>query len=259
MPGHIHGFHSIEEALKGGEIRGKLLYSRAKGRCADLIALAGRAGVRAIHVNDADLDRYCDRKKHRGAVLVYEGDLKKTVTHKTDAHPPRDTGNREDLKSLLPQLDHEGALVLVLDEITDPHNYGAILRCADQFGADLVITPRHHSARETETVASTSAGAHIYVRQLIVPNIAGALDTLKDAGFWVYGADMGGEPVDAVDFAQKTVLVMGSEGKGMRRLVKESCDVIVGIPSRGKIDSLNVSVATGIILYEIRRQGQKST
>ena len=147
----------------------------------------------------------------------------------------------------------DGALVLILDGITDPHNLGAILRSADQFGVDLVLIPERRSVQANETVVKVSSGAAQYVPVSVVTNLTREIKTLKDNGFWIYGADMNGSSSYEEKFASRTAIVMGSEGDGISNLVRKNCDYITSIPMRGHIDSLNVSVATGILLYEFRR------
>jgi 23S rRNA (guanosine2251-2'-O)-methyltransferase len=147
--------------------------------------------------------------------------------------------------------------VVILDSITDPHNVGAILRSCDQFGASLVVIPEHNSASDiagNEVIGRTSAGASAWVPVAIVNNLVRAAEQLKQAGFWIYGADAGGSPLGEAKFSGKTAIIMGSEGTGMSRLLREKCDVILSIPTCGKLDSLNVSVAAGVLLYEIHRQ-----
>ena len=154
---------------------------------------------------------------------------------------------------------HTGCTVVVLDSVTDPHNVGAIIRSADQFGAALVIMPERHSANnvnDNDVIARSSAGASSWVPVSVVTNLVRTVEKLKSNGFWVYGADAGGVSVEEGKFFKKSVLVMGSEGTGISRLLKEQCDSIVSIPTCGKIDSLNVSVATGVLLYEIYRQSK---
>ncbi|WDV45440.1 23S rRNA (guanosine(2251)-2'-O)-methyltransferase RlmB [Clostridiaceae bacterium M8S5] len=149
----------------------------------------------------------------------------------------------------------EDPFIVVLDEIADPHNLGAIMRTAECVGAHGIIIPKRRSVGLTATVAKTASGAMEYVKVSKVTNIADTIKYLKEKGIWVYGADMDGE-----DYYYNTnmkgpiALVIGSEGKGMKRLVKESCDLIVKIPMKGKVTSLNASVAAGILLYEIRKQ-----
>ncbi|MBN2736514.1 MAG: 23S rRNA (guanosine(2251)-2'-O)-methyltransferase RlmB [Spirochaetales bacterium] len=239
MAEYIFGFHSIEEMLSSGGSGGVLLYSKEKGRITHLIDLARDKNVPVKQVDDDELDRLCDRKKHKGILLMVE-------------RAPG--GHRRDYRDAIEDIEKDNALVLLLDGITDPHNFGAILRSADQFAVDLVLTTSKRSARETETVASTSSGANVYVRQSIVPNLIHAIEELKKQGYWIYGAEMGGEAAPDLDLKGKVALVMGSEGKGIRRLIKENCDFLISIPTMGHVDSLNVSVAAGILLYEVRRQ-----
>ena len=149
--------------------------------------------------------------------------------------------------------DDQGALVLILDGITDPHNLGAILRSADQFGVDLVMIPERRSVQANETVVKGSSGAAQYVPVSVVTNLNREIEVLKKNGFWVYGADMKGTSSYSEKFSSRTAIVMGSEGCGMSNLVRKNCDYIVSIPMQGHIDSLNVSVAAGILLYEFRR------
>lgn len=151
--------------------------------------------------------------------------------------------------------------VLILDSITDPHNVGAILRSCDQFGVSLVIMPQRRGVSNVDgndIIARTSAGASNWVPVTVVPNLVRAAHQLKAAGFWLYAADAGGETVQRISFAPKSAIIMGSEGSGISRLLKNQCDSVVSIPTCGKIDSLNVSVAAGVLLYEVYRQSQQS-
>ncbi|MDR3139110.1 MAG: 23S rRNA (guanosine(2251)-2'-O)-methyltransferase RlmB, partial [Treponema sp.] len=143
---------------------------------------------------------------------------------------------------------------LILDEITDPHNYGAILRSCDQFGADLVISRNRRGAKHAGVIAQTSAGAVSWVPAAETPNLPRAVEDLKAAGFWIYGADMKGEALYTRDLRGRVAVVLGSEGQGVSRLLRERCDAMIAIPAMGRIDSLNVSVAAGIFLYEVIRQ-----
>ena len=184
-------------------------------------------------------------RDHRGIVLVAAGDKQKSE-------------NRIDFDQWLSGLDEESRqTVIVLDSITDPHNVGAIIRSCDQFGASLVIMPARRGANdfeENEIIARSSAGSSAWVPVSVVTNLVRTVQQLKEAGFWVYGADAGGQSVQKIQFGKKTVIIMGSEGSGIARLLEEQCDSIVSIPTCGKIDSLNVSVAAGVLLYEIYRQ-----
>ena len=147
----------------------------------------------------------------------------------------------------------QGALVIILDGITDPHNLGAILRSADQFSADLVLIPERRSVQANETVVKVSSGAAQYVPLAVVTNLTREIKTLQEHGFWVYGADMAGDGSYDASFSDRTAIVMGSEGSGISSLVRKNCDHIISIPMHGHIDSLNVSVAAGILMYEFRR------
>ncbi|MGE5681069.1 MAG: 23S rRNA (guanosine(2251)-2'-O)-methyltransferase RlmB [Bacillota bacterium] len=146
-------------------------------------------------------------------------------------------------------------LLLALDSIQDPHNLGAILRSAECSGVDGVILTKHNSASVTETVVKTSAGASEHIPIAKVSNLSQALKELKEAGFWIAGSYLeGAKDYSEMDYKMPVVLVMGNEEKGLRRLTAENCDFLIKIPMKGKIQSLNVSVATGVILFEIQRQ-----
>lgn len=245
----ITGFHAIEEQLRAIEKEKKsagfrIVHSKPGPRVKKILAEAAKLGIPAQETPDENLDQMVasipvTARDHRGIVLVMEN-------AEQDA-PLRIDECVKELK------DREEALVLVLDSITDPQNVGAIIRSADQFGVDLVILPERRGATDFEVISRTSSGASSWVKIVLVTNLVRAVEQLKEAGFWVYGADAGGNPAQDMKMAGKTALVMGSEGSGMARLLKEKCDAIVSIPTSGKLDSLNVSVAAGILLYEIRR------
>jgi 23S rRNA (guanosine2251-2'-O)-methyltransferase len=239
----ITGFHSIEERIKSsksaGTACGPLLVAKAGPRARELVTLAVDSKVRIDRIGAFELDRIAP--DNRGIALQVEDVFKNNANLSLD----------EFLSALGDRAD---VLALILDEITDPHNYGAILRSCDQFGVDLVISRNRRNAKHADVISKTSAGTVSWVPQAEVPNLVRAAEQLKDAGFWLYGADMQGEPVYAKDLRGRVALVLGGEGTGLSRLLRECCDGLVGIPSRGKIDSLNVSVAAGVLLYEVRRQ-----
>ena len=239
MAEHVLGFHSIEEALKKGAGSSTLLISRESTRISLIRELAEKKGVPVSEVADAELTRLCGSDAHRGALLVMDRPT---------------SAMRSSLRRHLSELEGENALVLVLDGVTDPQNLGAILRSADQLGVDLVVIPARRSAQENQTVSKVSSGASEYVQLVVVPNIPSSLDLLKENGFWTFGAEAGGQGVQTADLKGKVCLVMGSEGAGLHRLVREKCDVLVSIPTAGHVDSFNVSVAAGILMYEVRRQ-----
>ncbi len=165
----------------------------------------------------------------------------------------------ENLDSLLEKTagkqGEEKPFLLILDEITDPHNIGALIRTAECAGVDGIILPKHHAASLTDTVVKTSAGAVEHIPVSRVTNIANTLERLKEDGYWIIGTDGEAEKqYNEIDYTSPVAVIIGAEGKGMRRLVKEKCDFLVRIPLRGKIDSLNASVAGAIVMYEVVRQ-----
>jgi 23S rRNA (guanosine2251-2'-O)-methyltransferase len=235
---YITGFHAMEELLRAGKARGCTLLVAAPGpRVKRIVELAAKSGVDVRKVQSTELDSVAP--DHRGAALVLK-----------EAPKASELDLAEWLASSLP----EKAIVIILDHIEDPHNLGAILRSADVFGVDLVIMPERRAAKETDTVARASAGAIAYVPVATVSNLARALESLKDKGFWTYAADMGGQALPTADLSDRVALVMGSEGSGVSRLLKERCDGILSIPQHGHVDSLNVSVAAGVFMYELRRR-----
>jgi 23S rRNA (guanosine2251-2'-O)-methyltransferase len=234
---YLTGFHAIEERIKSGSPCGPLLVAKSGPRAKEIEKLAIGSKIRLERVGTFELDRIAP--DNRGIALQVEDD---------------DGSADISLDDFIANLDKENALVLILDEITDPHNYGAILRCCDQFGVDLVLGRSRRSAKHAAVISQTSAGAVSWVPQAETPNLVRAVEDLKEAGFWIYGADMEGEPVYEKDLKGRVALVLGSEGSGISRLLRERCDAMVGIPSVGRIDSLNVSVAAGVLLYEVMRQ-----
>jgi len=234
----ICGFHAVEESLRSGA-PGSLLISRSDSRVEALKDLARDRGVEVRPVSVKELNRICGHDRHQGVVLLSERSpllVKKS------------------LQDTLAAIDGSSPLILLLDELNDPHNLGAILRSADQLAVDLVVTTIHRSVSQTPVVIRASAGASRYVPLLAVANLVQALETFKRYGYWIYGADVAGKSLAAQHFDGPVALVMGGERRGLRRLVKNRCDFLVRIPARGRVDSFNVSVAAGILLYEVRRQ-----
>jgi 23S rRNA (guanosine2251-2'-O)-methyltransferase len=235
---YLSGFHAIEERIKSGRPCGALLAAKPGPRARELLSLAKSRKIRVNRVGTSDLDRLAP--EHRGIVL--EVDEPGRVSEISLEGYIAGLGSRKD------------ALALILDEITDPHNYGAILRSCDQFGADIVITRHRRTAKHADIIARTSAGASAWVQAAETANLPRAAELLKDAGFWIYGADMEGEALYERDLSGRVAVILGGEGAGISRLLRESCDAMIAVPSLGRIDSLNVSVAAGVILYEILRQ-----
>ena len=235
---YLTGFHAIEERIKSGRPCGPLFVAKAGPRAKEIVTLAVDKKIRLERTGAYDLDGIAP--DNRGIALQVE-----------------DEGGDAEIsfESFLDNLgDRKNALVLVLDEITDPHNYGAILRCCDQFAVDLVIMRNRRNAKHAAVISQTSAGAVSWVAQAETPNLVRAIEDLKKCGFWIYGADMDGETVYNKDLNGRIAIVLGSEGSGISRLILEKCDGIIGIPAAGRIGSLNVSVAAGVLLYEVMRQ-----
>jgi len=239
---YLTGFHAIEERIKSGRPCGSLLVAKPGPRARSLTLLANEKKIRLARVGTAELDHLAPN--HRGIALeVLESGTETEITLEEFLESLE---KREDTK--------QDALVAVLDEITDPHNYGAILRSCDQFGVDLVLTRHRRIAKHADIISKTSAGASAWVPQAETANLPRAVEELKEAGFWIYGADMDGENAHERDLCGKTAIILGGEGAGLSRLLRENCDAIISIPSLGRIDSLNVSVAAGVLFYEVTRQ-----
>ena len=243
---YLSGFHAIEERIKTGRGCGSLLVAKPGPRAQTIVSLAVERKIPLQRVGTAELDRMVP--DHRGIALEVD-----------EVSTSPEISIEEFLERLSQQNDSDNAnvLVAVLDEITDPHNYGAILRSCDQFGVDLVISRYRRTAKHADVIAKTSAGAVSWVTQAETANLPRAVQQLKEAGFWIYGTDTEGENSYQRDLRGKTALILGGEGSGISRLLRESCDAMITIPSRGRIDSLNVSVAAGVLFYEVMRQRAK--
>ena len=237
------------KAVGGGKAPGlrlKILYAKQGPRVKKILAQAEKLSVTIEQRTDAELDKLTAPlpeylQNHRGIILIDER--------------PQEQAPKLSADALLAALaSREKAFVVVLDSITDPHNTGAIIRSADQFAVDAVVLPERRSAGDFQTVSKISAGAAAWVPLLYTANLVRTVEELKHNGFWVFGADAQGEPLPHTKFPDKTILIMGSEGSGISRLLKASCDSFTAIPTSGKLDSLNVSVAAGILMYEVRRQ-----
>ncbi|MEZ5741375.1 MAG: 23S rRNA (guanosine(2251)-2'-O)-methyltransferase RlmB [Burkholderiaceae bacterium] len=235
----LHGFHVVIGRLRRAPDTITELYlddSRADPRMAEIKRLAESAGVRPMAVDGERLDRLCRNKRHQG-VVAFTG---------ADFTPPS-------LEELIEKIEGP-ALLLVLDGVTDPRNLGACLRVADGAGAHGVIAPKDHACQLTEAAVQTASGAAESVPYLMVTNLGRALDTLNEADIWTVGtADEAESSLYEVDLPESIAWVLGAEGKGLRRLTRERCDLLVHIPMAGAVSSLNVSVASGIALYETVR------
>ena len=232
------GIHSVREALRAGAPVRWIAVNRERqdARVQELLDLARVAGVPVRNEPRAALDRMAAGGMHQGVIAQAEA---------------RPVLELEDLLAAA----STPALLLALDGIEDPHNVGAILRSACATGVDGVLLTERRSAGLTETVERVSAGAMEYVRIARVPNLVRALETLKRAGYWTVG--LAGEARQTLwqqDFTLPTVLVVGAEGKGLHELTRKTCDFLVSIPMAPGVSSLNASVATGLVLFEVVRQ-----
>ena len=237
--GIIAGRNAVAEALKSGRAADTLYVAAGEtgGTLGAIIAMCRAQGVVVKETDKNKLARLCGSEHHQGVALS------------AAAHAYAEL---EDLFAAAREK-NEPPFFVVCDEIEDPHNLGAIIRTAEAAGAHGVIVPKRRSAPLSVMVARASAGAIEYIPVARVPNLPAAIDQLKDAGLWVYGADMRGELCDKQKLEGPIALVIGSEGRGMGRLVRERCDILLSLPMKGRVNSLNASVAAGILLYEIAK------
>ena len=289
----LYGVHPVAELLRRlatekptAQPGLTLLLARDNAALRRLRAQAQGLSIRVRAVTVAELSARCGSHAHRGVALITApaGGPRATARLATGGarHLPGDGRARDDgpgrggrgggVASARPAAAVAGAggeglhehlaalaeqpavLAVVTDGVTDPANLGSIARSADQFAADLMLTPRRRTARVSDTVMRMSAGAAAHVATVTVASVAAALVQLKAFGCWIYGADLKGEPLDQVRFPPRVALVVGAEGGGLHTLVRSRCDHLVRIPTAGQVDSLNVGVAAGILMYEVRRQ-----
>jgi len=203
-----------------------------------------------------EMQHICRRKKVK---IITEDksffkDLSSSATHQGVALHINQQKNAGDPAAVLRKTAEEKGSVILLDQITDPHNLGSIIRSAEALGFNAVILPKNNSAEVNETVIKTSAGATAHIEIITIVNVAQFLDELKDLGFWIIGtSDHGTVPVAELGDVHPACIIIGSEGKGMRRLTEEKCDYTVSIPLKGRVSSLNASVAAAIIMYELSK------
>ena len=236
----LFGFHAVTVRLKVAPKSIRELHvdaTRRDQRMKQFLAKVDEAGLKVIESDDDKLQKMCGTHRHQGVVARVE------VIQQTNS-----------LDDLLDGLT-EPALLLVLDGITDPHNLGACLRVADGAGVHAVIAPKDHAVGINATVAKVASGAAETVPYFLVTNLARTLAELKERDIWVIGtSDDAPASLYQTDLRGPTALVLGAEGEGMRQLTRKNCDALVSIPMMGSVDSLNVSVASGVCLYEARRQ-----
>jgi 23S rRNA (guanosine2251-2'-O)-methyltransferase len=234
----IYGVNPVLEAIRSHPERVRYvgIAREHTARHQKLIAEAKKSGVSVRNMVGEQIDHLAGRGVHNGVIAeVSQG-----------AYADFDDAIASDATTF----------VLILDSITDPQNLGAILRVADGFGVHLVVLPEHESVGLTPVAVKASAGASEWVPVAQVTNLARAIEALQKRGFWVYGAAADGDAPSAIDFKGRVALVLGSEGKGIRRNVLEHCDRVVTIPMSGHVDSFNVATAAAILCYEVARQGR---
>ena len=236
----IEGRNAIIEAFRAGRSVDKLFIQEhtKEGSMNTLLREAKKTNTLIKYVPKERLDQISETGHHQGAVAFVAA---------------YNYAEIDDMFALA-QERGESPFIIILDEIEDPHNLGAIIRTANLAGAHGVIVPKNRACGLTATVVKASAGAINYTPIAKVTNISQTIESLKDKGMWFVCADMDGETMYDIDLTGSIGLVVGNEGKGVSRLVKEKCDFIASIPMKGDIDSLNASVATGVLAYEIVRQ-----
>jgi 23S rRNA (guanosine2251-2'-O)-methyltransferase len=235
----VYGINPVLEALRAGRVKALRVARRDDERMRELLAFASTHGITPERVTNDVLTRQARGGVHQGVVA----DVDDASDYSVDD---------------LVRGARAEALILVLDGIEDPHNLGAILRSADATGVDGVIVQARRSAARSGVAAKASAGAMAHVKIAEVVNIARALEELKDLGVWTVGlAGEASMPYDDVDFCSPTAIVLGAEGSGLRRLVRDKCDLMASIPMHGHVGSINVSVAAGVVLFEAVRQRRR--
>ena len=235
----ICGRNPVLEALRSGREIDRLLVAHGTGggSVTAIIAKCRAKGILIKEISPQKLDYYCGGANHQGVAVMFASQEYATV---------------EDMFALA-ETRGEKPFLIICDEIEDPHNLGAIIRTAEATGVHGVIIPERRSASLNATVAKAACGALEYVPVARVTNIANTIDALKQRGVWVFGADMDGDDYTRTDFDTPCALVIGNEGTGIGSLTAKKCDAVISLPMHGKINSLNASVAAGILMYEVVR------
>ena len=242
----VYGINPVLEALKATRVTRLRVSARQDKRIDGILALAAKQGIAIERVDAQQLDRVAKGGVHQGVVA--------------DVEDARDYSIQDLLAPRAPRLMHHAPLIVVLDGIEDPHNVGAILRTCDAAGVTGVIRQERHAAALDGVVGKASAGALTHARIATVVNIARAVEELKAANVWTIGLAGGARDLYTdVDWTLPSAVVLGAEGSGLRRLVAERCDRLVRVPMLGAVESLNVSVAAGVVLYEVVRQRRDRT
>ena len=242
MADMITGRNAVLEALKSDREIEKLIVAKgAEGSIRKITGMAKDKKIPVQYREKAALDRIAGRNSHQGVIAQVS-----EYTYCT-------------LDDILRRAEERGEdpFIMILDGLEDPHNLGAVMRTAECCGAHGIVIPKRRSAGITETVAKASAGAVEYMLCARVSNIGQAIDQLKERGMWVAACDMGGKAYTEQDLTGSLAVVIGSEGTGISRLVREKCDFVVSIPMKGQITSLNASNAAAILMYEVVRQRER--
>jgi len=239
MGDKIYGRNPVMEALRSEREMEKIVVAKgAEGSIKKIVGMAKDKGIPIHYADNPSLDRMSDGNVHQG-VIAY-----------VSAY------GYVDVEDILENAKKKGEdpFIVILDNLEDPHNFGAIMRTCETAGVHGIIIPKRHSVGITETVVKSSAGAVEYVPCAKVSNIAQTIEKLKEKGLWIYACDMGGTTLWESDMKGPMAIVVGSEGFGINKLVREKCDFILSIPMKGKITSLNASNAAAILIYEAVRQ-----
>lgn len=236
----ICGRNPVLEAVRSGREIDRLLVAHgvSGGSVTAIIAKCRARGILIKEISPQKLDYYCGGANHQGVAVMFASQEYSTT---------------EDILNTAYER-NEKPFIIICDEIEDPHNLGAIIRTAEASGVHGIIIPKRRSASLNATVAKSASGALEYMKVARVTNISNTIDELKEKGVWVFGADMDGEDYAAIDFDLPCALVIGNEGKGIGALTAKKCDRIVSLPMCGKINSLNASVAAGVLMYEVVRK-----
>ena len=240
----IEGRNSVIELLKSGKDINKLFVQRGEkhGSILEIIRLAKNNKVIITEIDKSKLDKMSQTHNHQGVIAII---------------PPYEYCEVDDILQNAKQK-NEDPFILILDQIEDPHNLGSIIRTAECSGVHGIIIPKRRAAQVNSTVNKTSAGAAEYVKIARVNNLNETINYLKEKNIWIYGTDaQGSSYYDEQDYKGGIGIVIGSEGFGMSRLVKENCDFLIKIPMKGKINSLNASVSAAIVMYEVMKQRRK--
>ncbi len=238
----ICGRNSVLEAIRSGREIDRLFVAHgvSGGSVAAIIAKCSQKGILIKEISPQKLDYYCGGANHQGVAVMFASQEYSTV---------------DEILAVAEQKG-EKPFLIICDEIEDPHNLGAIIRTAEASGVHGIIIPKRRSASLNATVAKSASGALEYMKVARVTNIANTIDELKEKGLWIFGADMDGSDYTAADLSVPCAIVIGNEGKGIGSLTAKKCDEIISLPMCGKINSLNASVAAGILMYEVVRKRQ---